>query len=304
MRFAGRGVQLGRSGDTKVFEALANHVRSGPVIGALKAAVPAIFLALGVASAPAAALADTYVMQDADMYNYRYLKLSGSGFSTVTVKAAPVLFDGYIQGAPNEPFENLVAFCVDVFHTVELKEYNPDLTYTDENKLEHNSHWDPSKREQLSFEEKVHIGRLVNYGTEIWYNMASGTTRYNELAAVQGAIWKVASGLNVSTWNVNGNNGQNNAIQGRLNALSAMSYESAFLYADGEDSARIKLLTPFTTGRYAKVYPHKKLPQSFAIAGPIPEPATWVMMIGGFAFAGAALRRSRQQKLAVVKVRH
>ena len=126
----------------------------------------------------------------------------------------------------------------------------------------------------------------------------------DELAAVQGAIWKVASGLNVSTWNVNGNNGQNSAIQGRLNALSAMSYESAFLYADGEDSARIKLLTPFTTGRYAKDYPHKKLPQSFAIAGPIPDPATWVMMIGGFAFAGAALRRSRQQKLAVVKVRH
>lgn len=304
MRLACHGVQLGRSGDTNVFDALANYVRSGPVTGLLKAAVPAVALAFGAMAAPTVALADTYVMQDADMYNYRYLKLSGSGFSTVTVKAAPVLFDGYIQGTPNEPFENLVAFCVDVYHTVELKEYNPDLTYTDENNLEHNSHWDPTKREELSFEEKVQVGRLVNYGTEIWYNMAAGTTRYNELAAVQGAIWKVVSGLTVSTNNVYGNNGQNNAIQGRLNALAGASYESAFLYADGEDSARIKLLTPFTTGQYAKQYPNKKLPQSFAIAGPIPEPGTWVMMIGGFAFAGAMLRRSRQRQLVLVKVRN
>jgi hypothetical protein len=285
-----------------VFDALANYVRSGPVGGALKAVVPAIFLAFGVASAPAVALADTYVMQDADMYNYRYLTLSGSGYSTTTVKAAPVLFDGYIKGTPNEPYENLVAFCVDVYHSVQLQEYNPDLTYTDDVKLTHNSHWDPNKRELLTFEEKVQIGRLVNYGTEIWYDMNMGTTRYNELAAVQGAIWKVVSGLNV-TANSAYNNGQNSAINNRISALSNASYESAFLYADGDGSARIKLLTPFTSGWYAKQYPHKALPQSFAIAGPIPEPGTWVMMIGGFAFAGGAAWRRRQQ-FVLVKVRH
>lgn len=274
-------------------------------MGALKVVGPAVALAFGAMTVPTVASADTYVMQDADMYNYRYLKLSGSGFSTVTVKAAPVLFDGYIQGMPNEPFENLVAFCVDVYHTVELKEYNPDLTYTDTVDLEHNSHWDPAKREYLTFEERVQIGRLVNYGTEIFSTMANGNARYNELAAVQGAIWKVVSGLNVSTTNVSGNNGQNNAIQQRLNALAnATNYQSAFIYAEGETRARIKLLTPFTTGKYAKQYPHKQLPQSFAIAGPVPEPATWIMMIGGFAVAGGMLRRSRAQRLAVVKVRH
>ena len=236
------------------------------------------------------------------MYNYRQLRLSGSGFTTATVKASPVLFDGYIKGTPNEPFENLVAFCVDVYHGIELKDYSPGLTYTDDVDLEHNSHYDPVKQRMLTDDEKVQVGKLVNYGTEIWYNMAAGNARYNELAAVQGAIWKVVSRLTVTAVN---NNGQNTAIQTRLNALAnAASYETAFVYAEGEVSSRIKLLTPFKEGRYAKEYPHKQLTQSFAIAGPIPEPATWIMMIGGFAVAGGMLRRSRSQQLAVVKVRH
>ena len=285
-----------------MFQVVADYVRSGPLTGALKAVVPAAMIALGAMGAPTVASADAYVFDRGDMYNYRQLQLSGSGFSTVTVKAAPVLFDGYIKGTPNEPFENLVAFCVDVYHGISLADYNPDLTYTDDVDLLHNSHWDPVKQRMLTFEEKVHIGALVNYGTEIWYGMATGAARYNELAAVQGAIWKVVSRLNVTAVN---NNGQNTAIQNRLNALaSAANYESAFIYADDEVSSRIKLLTPFKQTRYGrKDYPHKDLTQSFAIAGPIPEPATWIMMIGGFAVAGGMLRRSRAL-LAVVRVRH
>jgi hypothetical protein len=299
------GVQLGRSGDSNVFEALASYVRSGPVMGVLKAAVPAMFLALGAVATPTVASADTYVFDDGEMYGYRTVRLSGSGFNTVTVKAAPVLFDGYIQGTPNEPFENLVAFCVDVYHSITLQNYSPDLTYTDDIELTHNSHYDPTKRDYLSESEVVHIGKLVNYGTEVWYNNSmSLTARVNELAGVQGAIWKVVSGLTVTATG-NGTT-TNNLVQSRINALSnSNTYVNAFTYAEGPVYASIKLLTPFKNGKYPKSYPHKDLTQSFAIGDAVPEPGTWVMMIGGFAFAGAMLRRRRQhQQLVVVKVRH
>lgn len=36
-----------------------------------------------------------------------------------------------------------------------------------------------------------------------------------------------------------------------------------------------------------------RLDVDYATAGAVPEPATWAMMIGGFAFAGAAMRRRR-----------
>lgn len=273
-------------------------------MGVLKAAVPAMVLALGALAAPTVASAETYVFDEGDMYAYRQVRLSGSGFSTVTVKAAPMLFDGYIKGTPNEPFENLVAFCVDVYHSITLTDYSPDLTYTDDIELEHNSHWDPTKRDYLSEDEVVHIGKLVNYGTEVWYNNSmSLTARVNELAGVQGAIWKVVSGLTVTA--VNNGTSTNNLVQSRINALSnANTYTNAFTYAEGPVYASIKLLTPFKNGKYPKQYPHKDLTQSFAIGDAVPEPGTWVMMIGGFGFAGAMLRRRRQQQLVLVKVRH
>jgi hypothetical protein len=272
-------------------------------MGVLKAAVPAVVLALGAVAMPTAASADTYVFDDGEMYSYRQVRLSGAGFTTVTVKAAPVLFDGYIKGTPNEPFENLVAFCVDVYHSISLTDYSPDLTYTDDIELEHNSHYDPTKRDYLSDDEIVQIGKLVNYGTEVWYNHnLSYTTKTNELAGVQGAIWKVVSGLTVTA--INNGTTTNNAVQSRINALSnANTYTSAFTHAEGPVYASIKLLTPFKNGKYPKQYPHKDLTQSFAIGDAVPEPGTWVMMIGGFGFAGAMLRRRRQQQLVAVRVR-
>lgn len=265
----------------------------------LKAVVPAVALAFGALTMAPAAHAATYVFDDGEMYSYRTVRLSGSGFTTVTVKAAPVLFDGYIKGTPNEPFENLVAFCVDVYHSISLADYKPDLTYTDDIELEHNSHWDPNKRDYLSDDEIVQIGKLVNYGTEVWYNNnISSSAKTNELASVQGAIWKVVSGLTVTA---TGNTTSiNNTLNTRIAALSnASTYTSAFTYAEGPVYSSIKLLTPFKDGKYPKQYPHKDLTQSFAIGDAVPEPGTWVMMIGGFGLAGAMLRRHRQQFLAV-----
>jgi hypothetical protein len=118
---------------------------------------------------------------------------------------------------------------------------------------------------------------------------------------VQGAIWKVASGLTVAA--NTGSNSTNNAINARLTALSnAANYTSAFTYKTSTVKSSIILLTPYKDGRYPKEYPHQSLTQSFAVAE-APEPETWTLMIGGFGIAGATIRRSRRQNMAF-SVRH
>lgn len=245
--------------------------------GILKMAAAGASLAAGLAMAPMAQAA-VYVMQNGSMDTPRTLNIATIG----NVKATPVQFDGYIDGVPDEPFVNLVAFCVDVYHAISLGNYNPELTYTDTTPLTTDSQWDGSPK-ILTAQEVQQVGRLVNYGTNVFYNAPGGAGRFDELAAVQGAIWQVVSGLNVTS----GSAGLNT----RIDNLASLSYLSSFNPSFATLNAHIKMLTPFTDTR---VYPDKKLTQSFAM-GAVPEPATWVMMIGGFACAGAMLRRSRRQ---------
>ena len=49
---------------------------------------------------------------------------------------------------------------------------------------------------------------------------------------------------------------------------------------------------------YVPVFIHANWINGVLVQGAVPEPATWAMMIGGFGFAGGALRRRRTAKLA------
>lgn len=263
---------------------------------ALKAALPGAALALGLALAPAANAA-TYVLQNGVLEGSRTLKIAGIG----NARATAMQFDGFIDGpgSADTPFTNLVAFCVDVYHQISTGNYNPNLTYTDDNELEHDSNWNSLDRQFLSNQEILHVSRLVNYGTNVFYNASTATNalknaRRDELAAVQGAIWEVVSGRNV-TW-VSGGNGV--TINTRINALSGATYNSAFNLSYGHVHSGITLITPFKNG---KVYPHKDLTQAFAFAA-VPEPQTWALMIGGFGLAGGVLRAQRR-KGAVIQGR-
>jgi hypothetical protein len=244
--------------------------------GVVKSAFAGVALAAGLALAPMAQAA-TYVMQSGFMDTPRTLTIAGIG----SVKATPVQFDGYIDDVVDQPFDNLVAFCVDVFHAISLGTYDPDLTYTDTVPLTTDSQWDGTPK-ILTAGEIQQIGRLVNYGTNVFYNAPSGGARFDELAVVQGAIWQVVSGLNVTS--------SNGAMNTRIDQLAGISYTSFFNASYATLNSNIKFLTPFTDTR---AYPDKKLTQSFAIAA-VPEPGTWALMIGGFAAAGAMLRRSRR----------
>jgi hypothetical protein len=262
----------------------------------LKSALPGAALALGLAFAPAANAA-TYVMQNGTMESPRTLNIAGIG----NARATPVQFDGFIDtsSAPDAPFTNLVAFCVDVFHSISLGDYNPDLTYTDDIALTHNSHWDANQRVVLTGSQILQISRLVNYGTNVFYSNATGAVRFDELAAVQGAIWKVVSNRNVTA--ASGNNAQKLAMNTRIGLLSAATYNTAFDANYGQVGNNITFITPYKTKKNGQliVYPDKNLTQSFAFASlggaAIPEPATWALMIGGFGLAGGVLRAQRRK---------
>lgn len=269
-----------------MIQSLMNLSRSVPVIQGLKAVVPAVALAIGVAAA-APGQAATVVLQNGYMDHARSLTISGiNGGSPVSATA--VQFDGYYDiPGPNEHFTDIVAFCVDVYHSIRMGDYNPDLIYQDTVPLTHDSNPNAAQRQDLSQGEIDQVGALVNYGTRIFYQAPTTTNalkaaRWDQLAAVQGAIWEVVSGRNVTS----GNSGINNLITN----FSGADYRDYFDASYGAVRSRITLWTP----KAPYVYPSKYGKQSFAIAA-VPEPATWVMMIGGFAAAGAMLRRSRRQ---------
>ena len=272
-----------------MFQAIANFGRSGPILAAVKAAIPAAVLALGLATA-APSHATTVVLQNGYMDHARTLTIAGIG----NAQATPVQFDGYYDNAwpkPDEHFTNLVAFCVDVYHSISMGDYNPDLVYQDTVPLTHDSNPNAAARKYLTDQDVLQVGRLVNYGTLIFYNAPKTTdalkeARWDQLAAVQGAIWEVVSGKNVTSSKTSLNN--------MITDLSGDDYKSHLNASYGFVHSNLTLLTPKSPYQY----PHYKGKQAFAIAQ-VPEPATWVMMIGGFAVAGAMLRRSRQRPAAL-----
>lgn len=249
--------------------------------GIFKFALPALAAAFALSSTPASA-ATTYVLDRGDMPNHRTLNISGLG----NVWAGPILFDGS-YGVNGPGFVDLVAFCVDIYHSISLGNYTPDLTYTDANALTYDSnsggqanHY--SGPSGLSAANITRIGTLANYGTRVAKdNLLASGTKSDRLAAVQGAIWQLASGRNVT----------GTGLTNLIDDLSGANYQSFFVGNYGTINSSFKLITP-------TVYPAIRGTQSFVIA--VPEPATWAMMIGGFGAIGVMLRRRRQTPVAAV----
>ncbi len=85
-----------------------------------------------------------------------------------------------------------------------------------------------------------------------------------------------------------------------------MYYIGTSLWATADMPATLNIADPYYDAGFTMQYrpteedePYEVLNLRFtsggflAPAAAVPEPATWAMMIGGFAFAGAAMRRRR-----------
>lgn len=249
----------------------------------LKRAVPAAALACALGAAAPGHAAE-YFLQSATMDKSRTAVISGPGVNS-NVYIGPLNFTAYEGTAAVGDSFSFLGFCVDIYHSISLGTLN--LKYDDNYDLETNSKYLTSTpfapgATVLSDQQVLQVGRLVNYGTLVFNQLPSGTLKTNKLAGLQGAIWQVINpGYTVTSGNA--------AVNGFIADYSGAGYNS-FLTGHGHVHSGITFITE--TGKYGTKFAR----QSFAIAA-VPEPGTWALMIGGFALAGAALRRRRAAAL-------
>jgi len=259
----------------------------------LKTALPAAALACSLTLA-APGQATQFFLQADSMNTSRTAHIYGpSGFHEY-VYIAPIKFTAYYgtgstqqTGATSGPFD-VLGFCVDIFHDIGLGPLN--LKYDDNYDLETNSKYLDNAHPftgatTLSVGQLTQVGSLVHYGYRLYNQGPNTTDTVNRLAAVQGAIWQVVNpGYSVVSGNV--------ALDGYIASYSGANYASA-LTGYGSIPSSITFITE--TGKYGTANAH----QSFALAGPAPEPTTWALMIVGFGLTGAVLRQSRRRLVAV-----
>jgi hypothetical protein len=254
----------------------------------LKTAIPAAALACSLAMASPGQATQVFLQSDS-MDTSRTAHIYGPGGFDVYAYIGPIKFTTYLgtgatpaAGALGGPMEEL-GFCVDIFHDIGLGTLN--LQYDDTYDLTVDSRYLDNAHPftgatLLSLGQIAQVGKLVNYGIQLYAHGPNTADTVDRLAALQGAIWQVVNpGYSVVSGNA--------ALDGYIASYSAADY-AASLTGYGPVSSNITFITE--TGNYGKASAH----QSFALGG-VPEPATWAMMILGFGLMGAALRRSRDR---------
>lgn len=264
------------------------------LIGLLAAGAAAVAVA-GLAT-PASASA--IFIDKAEMFNPATAYItgpSGSNYPTQYVYDGPVLFTANNGTAASANTFNFLGFCVDIYDDINVGINSPltlNLQYHDGGLVDNGAHGVYAvDLVTFSQTQKDQISALVNYGTQIWNNDALtnpthnlGTTVIDQLAGVQGAIWKIEN----PTFTVTGApiiNGH--GIQADVTSNINLYSSTAFL-------------STLQTGHIDVVF-DSNLPahQAFAFASNVPEPATWGMLIVGFGTIGAMMRRRRMAPLAV-----
>lgn len=285
-------------------------------------ALATLTLGATLAFGATAAQASTVILDVGTMQNARTVNISGLG----NVMAAPMQFKATYDGKPT----NLLAWCVDVYHSISAQDYSPNLTYTDTNTLSTDFNG-----KALDNGDVLKIGLLANYGQAIFdaapvapaaFTMAepkrnnypwgqAGTTAYNNAKAAYNSA-KSAHNTAVAAYNsaVSLRNTRLSAVQGAIWQVASnrnvSSNDGAFdLLVDNLSGANmtdfftgvstrdygIQLITPVQQygGRNGRT--PLALTQSFVFAtGAVPEPSTWALLILGFGGAGAMLRRQRR----------
>ena len=248
-------------------------------------------LCAGVAMAAAmacgsAASAATVSITNGQMSNPLVVNLSGSAYNGT-------VYDGAMQFTTtiNGKADNIIAFCVDVYHEISFGPYTPALQYQT-NTFTTNSA--PTSPTVLTSSQILQIDKLVNYGTDLQNDGSlSASTKSYDVAAVQGAIWQVVSGEDVtlaSGWSQNaGVNAANfNLLVDNLSGANYANYMTGY----GAIGSSTTFITPVN-------YPNASGTQSFLFAGGVPEPASWAMMIAGIGLVGGVLRHRRQAEAAL-----
>jgi hypothetical protein len=252
-------------------------MNQGPLKAALKAAVPALAFAFGLAAA-SASHATAIFLNGVSYDKTNTAQLSGPTNSNVYM--TPQVFKANYGTTASISTFDLMVFCVDIFHWS-----GTNLAYDDNLTLTSNSgsgaNFDTLDQGQID-----QVGYLTNYGAKLY--ATNPTLNVNKLAAVQGAIWKV---VNRDTTTPLVLTASNSAVGTIVNNLAGASYLTHITSDVGAVSKNITFIKE--TANYGQANSH----QAFVFAA-VPEPATWAMMIMGFAGLGVMLRRQRSLAVA------
>lgn len=172
---------------------------------------------------------------------------------------------------------NLTAFCVDLFDDITLGSLN--LTYETWQLKTNRDTDNQSLGTTLSATTLSRITKLLTLANGFETNMAANGA---QLAAIQGAIWEVENpGYTVVSHNA--------GVDTFMNTFIAQTLITNPNQAGYIQEGQLKTIISFNTDHQAFAY---------AIAGGVPEPATWAMMIMGFGAIGATIRRRRATAVA------
>ena len=199
-------------------------------------------------------------------YNYTTVlsgTVDGQAFNLNVYESPDILTASFDDGAT---YKQLLVFCVDIFHFFDPAN-TPPITY-ETGLLTRDS--SPALT-PLSALVSGEIGYLASlYDT----NMDAAS-----LAGLQGAIWLT----------------EYNSLPGNSLTLTggATSRVADFMTMGATWATTKGAGATFANAIYTKPGQSQGQTQGFVIAGEVPEPASWALMIGGFGMAGVMLRRRR-----------
>ena len=204
--------------------------------------------------------------------------------------------------------QTLYGFCVDLTHVIYVNypgttdivtaggnnQYNNTLNYTTST-LSRDSVGGPSGSSGvvLSSLQIGEIGGLANFGRNLILTADpssvgfSGQYLSDELAAVQGAIWSIEYPTSTFT-------AQTTSVQSLLNTYIADAPAGAV--SGPVNTIYNGVNQGFVVGSSQIGRPGDG--ESLGNFTAVPEPTSWMLMIGGFGFAGAMLRRRQALALA------
>ena len=171
----------------------------------------------------------------------------------------------------------VLAFCIDFYTDTPMDNYDMD---TGLNPINYQYKRGPLTDAALGPDPdaEAKIGRLINYGTLLWNYHVHNEKLEVQIAAIQGAIWQIQTGLTFQFHPFFDPKPQWNTL--------IQNYASLSIVPAGVSQGEIKALFSGDGGSQAVAY---------AIRADVPEPATWGLMILGFFGAGSMLRKARRR---------
>ncbi len=243
---------------------------------------------LSFLAASSVANATTYTVDSVTTYtplsNNIVIDLTGTTHGqTINENVYSTAIGLHVYGTPASQY--LWVFCVDIFHTITVGTQSPSLTYTaqtlttDSNPAVNNP---PHSGYTLTANQSEEIEYLASIGK----GLASTTGNGHDLTAIQAAIWEIEYGLTAKA------NTGNSTLNAAINNDITKWYDNALAAGPGGSEAE-------------QIYNSSH--QSFAdgnpsFTTPVPEPATWGMMLLGFWGLGLLAYR-RKSRLAMRLVR-